>query len=141
MTRKIKFRAWDKEAKKMISADMADGYDGLFVYFSGGVGSIDFGCPDGGIGGSNVELMQFTGLLDQNGKEIYEGDVVQEVNENGAFLYRVFWEKYDCAFYLAPVFVKDKELDKNGNMLTRMSSLYTEVEVVGNIYQNPELLK
>ena len=62
--REIKFRAWDKVNNKM--------YDWKYLFsFKSVCGLFD---------NSNLELMQFTGLLDSSGKEIYEGDIVKCIN-------------------------------------------------------------
>ena len=73
--------------------------------------------------------MQFTGLKDKNGKEIYEGDYLQHADGevsvvewlDGCFVVRHFWnkKKSDCDFIAA-------------------KNLF---EIIGNIYENPELLK
>lgn len=81
------------------------------------------------------ELMQFTGLTDKNGKEIYEGDIVThniytkasgrtEKSEPNA----VYWNEETCGF----------ETNKEGSY--RAGMFYEEYEVIGNIYENPELL-
>ncbi len=71
---------------------------------------------------SEVEIMQYTGLHDKKGNEIYEGDIVRFLSENWQVIY---FEQYS-GFTL-----------QNGNDLANIT---TQEEVVGNIYQNPELL-
>ena len=68
--------------------------------------------------------MQFTGLLDKNGKEIYEGDILKWNDE----VSQVMWRLYDSMFEIEKIF--------NG-FSERVTSDY---EIIGNIYENPELL-
>jgi uncharacterized phage protein (TIGR01671 family) len=69
-----------------------------------------------------IVLMQYTGLKDKNGKEIYEGDIVNGTHRFGLVIFK------DAGF-----FVYDEHLDE--------SVEEDEIEVIGNIYENPELLK
>ena len=121
MTREIKFRAWDKGKKRMTYSDD----EGVSV---GGLltGYEDY--PE------EVTLMQYTGLKDKNGKEIYEGDIV------------AFWKEY-------PLVVSFNDDNYGGvwgwNLLqadgTAECYYYglspnENYEVIGNIYENPELV-
>ena len=77
-----------------------------------------------------IEFQQFTGLHDKNGKMIYEGDIIDfggetcyVVFENGRFLL-----KGDTRSYAMWSHINDKKVN-NG------------IEIIGNIYENPELIK
>ena len=72
-------------------------------------------------------LMQCTGLQDKNGKLIYEGDIVKDLIMSGIF-YIVKW--FNSGFYL--------ESTISGSFLKFND---TQQEVIGNIYENPELLE
>lgn len=73
---------------------------------------------------------QYTGLTDKNGKKIFEGDIVQGARET------IFAVYYDSNYLQYRAKVKEnytREIDYYGNS--------TQIEVIGNIYDNPELLK
>ena len=127
--RDIKFRAWDKKYNEMIP-------DLICFYKDGGIShnnhfNSDISPFRGYMWDSrNLEIMQYTGLKDKNGIEIYEGDIIK-VNGN---LYEV-WHS-GLAFGL---------IDKNKDFFEYMCQLCDMngkvYEVIGNIYKNPELLR
>jgi len=116
MNREIKFRAWYPKDKKMTFSDQTNW---------GAFGDCEMSDAQSG----SCHLMQFTGRKDINGKEIYEGDIVRGFLRNGLG---------DVVLNVnVPV------IFKNGCFLPHISWLGpgTEIEVIGNIYENPELLK
>jgi len=129
--RKINFRAWHREKQMMcdvIAVGVMDGWvDIMPAPDSSWTTDLD-----------DVELMQFTGLLDKNGVEIYEGDVLATSNDgqDGADVWgqevlgAVYWnDKFAC--WNHHIALNDDE------------SIYSlqYVKVIGNIYQNPDLLE
>lgn len=119
--RKIKFRAWDKEQKIMFSAEEM-GEDELTLAVDGrgfvNVSNMP-GIPSGYAGDKMIPL-QYTGYIDKNGKEIYEGDII----------------RYSYRSNLTVIEWREKEAQWS------MGGYHSEsVEVIGNIYENPELLK
>lgn len=115
-----KFRAWDKRFKK-------------FSFGSGDlllrINSTDFEYPN-----------QFTCLHDKNGKEIYEGDYLRLANEADSTLYRIVWNSNRVGFVIETMFIKNYWEYEEYDQLP-LSEVIEEFEVVGNIYENPELLK
>lgn len=125
--REIKFRAWEKEREKMIPFDR-------LVIFGDQMFSQAIQCWQ-----KAYEIMQFTGLKDKNGVEIYEGDIVKVVfDEIHKSIHQVKWGgEYDYpAFDLDP----DLEVEANGLQHCVVTGEAT-IEVIGNIYENPGLLK
>ena len=125
MKREIEFRAWD--GKKMLynkdRADFTDEYyDSPWEVFNQVLEDVI----------KYYELMQYTGLHDKNGIEIYEGDIVQ-CNPNVKYYRQVVFE--DGFYYLVPF--DDKQVWTIGVV----NSSHPETAVIGNIYENPELLK
>jgi hypothetical protein len=121
MNRPIKFRAWN--GGEMISPD--------FVNREG-----DAYWQENSITQISKELMQFTGLLDKQGREIYEGDIV--ISHDFKIHWRVQWHL--CRWQLFPWdkihYGPDKEELWGVPEIYNSSSL----EIIGNIYENPELL-
>lgn len=135
--RSIKFRAWSHHWKKMFvvthldisSSEVMTGY----VDFEGNEGDI----WDAIFDGKDFTLMQFTGMLDKDGKRIYEGDIVsykEKMDEHGDVQELIAWVQYNsvaCAFGIGRSeiwnFFNDFGL--------------TDIKVIGNIYENKELLK
>ncbi|WP_275669272.1 YopX family protein, partial [Streptococcus suis] len=88
----------------------------------------------------DVIIMQSTGLFDKNGKEIFVGDVVKcyTVTENGEYEYIGVVYLKDFAF----VIVDEKDTyDPLWNYKSGFVGIETEIEIIGNIYQNPELVE
>jgi uncharacterized phage protein (TIGR01671 family) len=85
----------------------------------------------GGIFPEGTVFMQYTGLKDKNGKEIYEGDIVIYQMLEGTII-------HDVTEYIEEVHFVDGSFDVDGAPLYVVSE---GCEVIGNIYENPELLQ
>jgi uncharacterized phage protein (TIGR01671 family) len=128
-TREIKFRAWDKKNKQMLGISeignlmfsYGENYDHITKY--------------------EAEIMQFTGLKDMKGAEIYEGDIVKW--SDGDYKHpsnpRIAEVRFDpeLSFFAFNV-------DRGGHKFGFSNFIYTDterhLEIIGNIYENPELL-
>ncbi|AMD95610.1 YopX family protein [Leptotrichia sp. oral taxon 847] len=120
MSREIKFRAWDKINEKIVkisslsleNKEIAVKENGTYHFFRM----------------QNLELMQYTGVKDKNGKEIYEGDIYHVGDKNIRYL--VVW--FDSGF-------EGKQL--RSTSYAGLESWAKDIEVLGNIYENLELLE
>ena len=121
--REIKFRAWDNVKKEMFfSIDTAGSLIDFFTHFR----EIHDGY-------GRAHLMQFTGLLDKNGKEIYEGDII--LRKGLEIAYEIQWINQSGGWFLVH---KDMRMPLSAMYL---SIMYLSImEIIGNIYENPELL-
>ena len=76
-------------------------------------------------------LGQFSGLKDKNGEEIWEGDIIKMLDYGGS-------TKYAKVIYSRASFVLE-DMERNDNYSIVMQDSY-QMEIIGNIYENPELL-
>ena len=131
--REIKFRAYDKKEKKMHYGNM-EMFDDMIGFRFGHFG-IDTSKED-------IELMQSTGLKDKNGTEIYEGDIVRVptmgINYSHDHIGGVV-ELIDGCFtvmFSQPVY--DITLKTyRPSLYVKCFTVNNDIEVIGNIYENP----
>ncbi|MDU2085986.1 YopX family protein [Clostridium perfringens] len=124
MNRDIKFRVWSEKNKKMLEVQKHSFKTGLSMPY-----------------GSNMEcyfgnLMRYTGLKDISEKEIYEGDIVSFYNdEEYKFKSTNALVIYDSAVFM----LEHKKLGEE--YLGEMDIENMCIKIIGNIYENPELLE
>jgi uncharacterized phage protein (TIGR01671 family) len=120
--RKLKFRCWDKLAKQFTYPDK--GYQGHFILTLNG----QFQNLQNGSGGDEYVVQQWTGLNDYENNNIYEGDIVRYELDGTVYTQTVGWgnngwEMIDTRLYSTP-------------LITNLPNF----EVIGNIFEHPELL-
>jgi uncharacterized phage protein (TIGR01671 family) len=130
--REFKFRVWSKSSKKiyvqlnespcfgLFEGDRAVSIEDVFFYEK-----------------QDFEVMQYTGEIDRNGKEIYEGDVIQtgHIVEEVRFGEFVIYDENENS--ICSVFGFFTELKNNSRYPLEVTS---NTKVIGNKYENPELL-
>lgn len=146
MKREIKFRAWDKENEEMYDVAMIDVETGEVAYTDHPTGYNADALLE------QVELMQYTGLKDKNGREIYEGDIVlvnrydvlstswnSEIENEKKILImsRVGYVVYD---ELRLSFRVKSPIGNQTIALSGVGYFDYDIEVIGNIYENKKLL-
>ena len=130
MKREIKFRVWDDDAEIMI---YSDGHEIENADYWWEIDPLRLGCVTGSTDGNTLEplepivtyydkIMQLTGLEDKNGREIWEGDILQDTS-NPEDIKVVEWEEELAGF-----------------MMPLQSYCERWYEVIGNIYENPEII-
>ncbi|WP_286149674.1 YopX family protein [Romboutsia ilealis] len=136
--REIKFRAWDEEDKRMYCDDK------VIVTFSGFLEEVYVRRNSTVDELIDYKLMQYSGIKDIEGKEIYEGDIVEFLDEE--VNYSHCGVEYDEFINIGKVIFSHDELMgwdiTNRNMDLEEVWHYREyIKVIGNIYENPELLE
>ncbi|WP_024831624.1 YopX family protein [Ruminiclostridium josui] len=137
--REIKFRAWDKEFGRLVKwndrafikmGDYRELSEITMNYFSD----------------QRFIFMQYTGLHDKNGKEIYEGDILKARIRCGFDMakgdYEHKFKNYVVEYWQSFTQIGYRLRNKSSNFMIKPSALHTmQVEVIGNIHDNPELMK
>lgn len=122
--KEIKFRAWDTVMGNFMPRDFIEQYVDIKTTRQHGYFSIETYDAKG----KRFILMQFTGLEDKNGKEIYDGDILKGNKCN-----------FVVIFTIGSFMVKPSE-GHGIQMLNEFLLSNGEKEIIGNIYENPELL-
>ena len=138
-----KFRVWDETQHKMLQVDCIEFIDGKAYW-------VEASPTDGNVQGGNdgpvrdngqLKLEQSTGLKDDNGNEIYEGDILATSSRIGRELLtdylKVDWREDYAGFFCGekPLFACLSEWDND------IKYPQTFPEIVGNVHTNPELLE
>lgn len=126
----IKFRAWDSVQERMLPVEIIDFKNGYITLNEGDNSVTDTF--------EMFKLMQFTGEEDKNGKEIYAGDIVK----SDVALRDIFGKEY-IAYVSMDLVISGCINLRNGNDLPAEKSFIEYIqhlEVIGNIYENKELL-
>ena len=135
--REVKFRAWNNKAKKMIYFDnnwqiLTDGpLTNLVICSNVSERSFDFDPEEDG---ESTILMQYTGLKNKRGVPVYEGDILEHKTWGLVIMSFGEYESEDgtvMAFHLIDIEYKEQIYNEN----------FQGYEVVGNIYEHPNLLK
>ena len=138
MNRDLKFRAWHCAEKKLCQVDVLTNNGAFLIGVNNGPDELTDGgkmiiiSPKNGrfCMNEDIELMQFTGLKDKNGKEIYEGDIITRIINDKV--------KYNIIDFKPGGYVLSKINTRRFTTMYNSESYW--YEVIGNIYETPALL-
>jgi uncharacterized phage protein (TIGR01671 family) len=129
MNREIKFRAWHTQVVAMKPVE--------WMNFKGDLLKVPF---YGNWARSSCVLMQYTGLKDKNGKEIYEGDIVKWNNRVLEYMGKVEYIELSYRVTGSVINVQGNRVNFD-KYLIDVPNFDKNFEVIGNIYENPDLLE
>jgi len=136
--RVTKYRAWNKKKKSWLGVNLHMAVVDGMLYWQFGYGCEILSAEEK----ENIELSEYTGLKDKEGIEIYEGDIVKCVSMNDGNAFCDAWghNKEGDSVAVPKVIEKDKEgIDWNWFCDIRESPEHWEI--IGNLYENPELME
>ncbi len=133
MNRKTKFRVWDTLTKTFILP--GKGYQGHYILDLNG----NFHNLQNGSGSTDHVVQQFTGMKDRNDKEIYEGDVLLE-NMTEEMAFHGEGSSIDVVKFISGAFMIECEPLHNYTY-SATPDIIEDYVVIGNIFENKELLK
>ena len=124
-----KFRAWLKKEQKMDNEiDHISWLEDELYCIGDGITYM--------VLAEDLVLMQSTGLKDKNGKEIFEGDILAVEADDGVIILKVSWDDEHALFV-----IKTKKFNEEAALAELVDDNSYPFEVIGNIYENPELLE
>lgn len=127
-----KFRAWDKETQTMLDVPLIDFKKNVLVGEHWEFGETIF------INFDDIHLMQSTGLKDKNGKEIFEGDIIAiEVDDTETPINARVSQNSKIGVLMFHVFEDNEDVP----MVELLEDNSVAFEIIGNVYENPELLE
>jgi len=123
MNRPLKFRVWDKMRLQFIYPEN-NNQQHFIIDLNG-----QFHNLQNGSGGNDYVVLEYTGLKDKNGKEIYEGDILEW---KGEFIAEVFFEQENAAFVIK---------SKKGGGAFMSENYVLNFQIIGNIFEHKHLLE
>ena len=118
----VRYRAWDKETKTM---------NGMAEIYRNRNQEIELHPRD-----ENIILMQSTGLKDKNGREIFEGDILACKTDDEVINLNIFWDEEHALFMF-----ESKKYNEQEPLAELVEDNTYPFEIIGNIYENRELLE
>lgn len=124
----IRFRAWDINDKEMVDVDTINWNDGKLDFIGDGI--TEFRKYN------DIKLMQSTMLVDENCKEVFEGDILSVETDEENVKVSVFWDNKHALFM-----VESKKYNEKSAFAELVEDNAYPFKIIGNIYENPELLE
>lgn len=134
MQDRFKFRVWDKEQNRFHHSFSCDITASGTLVISQGIESKKYIVDD-----DNYVVQQCTGLKDKNGKLIYEGDIVQFYDDEFLQTMKIIWDNDELDFKAIGLKKSVECYEEDFSYLGYIKK-EDSLEVIGNIYENPELI-